>query len=168
MSLDSDIARIKLQEERLRFDKFEESDAWALGSAMRGLAETKKLPLVMAIEIARRPLFYTALPGTTAENPDWVRRKVNTVMRFAASSYRIGLEYKKSGKAFDASRGLDPMDYANAGGGFPIHVKGAGVIGAVTVSGVPQREDHGFVVEALCAFLGHSHADLALPPEASV
>ena len=165
MSLESDIAQIKRQEERLRFSKFDEADAWALGQAMRTLAEKKKLPLVMEIRVAGRPLFYTALPGTTAENPDWVRRKVNTVMRFAAPSYRIGLEYQLTGKAFDASRGLNLLDYAPAGGGFPIHITGVGVVGSVTVSGVPQRDDHGFVVEALCAFLGVPHTEIQLPPE---
>jgi uncharacterized protein (UPF0303 family) len=57
------------------------------------------------------------------------------------------------------------MDHAQAGGGFPIHLKGTGVVGVITVSGVPQREDHGFVVEMLCEFLGQDHASLALGPE---
>jgi uncharacterized protein (UPF0303 family) len=32
---------------------------------------------------------------------------------------------------------------------------------------VPQREDHGFVVEMLCRFLGVDHAMLELGPENS-
>jgi len=167
MSLERDIALITRQEEELRFDHFSEADAWQLGSLMRAQAEERKIPFVIDIRIGDRPLFYTALPGSTPENPDWVRRKVNTVYRFHKSSYRVGREYQLSGKAFDASRGLDPMDYANAGGGFPIHLKGTGVVGVVTVSGVPQREDHGFVVEMLCRFLGKDHAALALGPEAA-
>ena len=38
------------------------------------------------------------------------------------------------------------------------------MIGTVTVSGLPQREDHELVVEALCAELGKPHAELALRP----
>ena len=167
MSLESDIAKITRQEEELRFAHFSEADAWQLGSLMRARAEERKIPFVIDIRIGDRPLFYTALPGSTPENPDWVRRKVNTVYRFHKSSYRVGREYQLSGKAFDASRGLDPMDYANAGGGFPINLKGTGVVGVVTVSGVPQREDHGFVVEMLCHFLGVEHAMLELRPENS-
>ena len=67
--------------------------------------------------------------------------------------------------AFDAARGLNLMDYAPQGGGFPIHIKGTGVVGAVTVSGVPERQDHGFVVEMLCRFLGVDHKMLELGPE---
>ncbi len=165
MSLDSDIAQIARQEEQLRFQHFNEADAWALGSRMRSAAAERQLSFVIDIRIGNRPLFYAALAGSTPENPDWVRRKVNTVMRFHKSSYRVGREYAKQGRAFDASRGLDPMDYAPAGGGFPIHIAGTGVVGAVTVSGVPQRQDHGFVVEMIAAHLGLDPTSLALGPE---
>jgi uncharacterized protein (UPF0303 family) len=165
LSLESDIAQIARQEEALRFSRFNEEDAWTLGSLMRSEAVARKLPFVIDIRIAGRPLFYTALPGTSPENPDWVRRKVNTVMRFHKSSYRVGREYELQRKPFDTSRGIDPMDHAPAGGGFPIHIIGTGVVGSVTVSGVPQREDHGFVVDVLCSFLKADHAALALGPE---
>ena len=65
MSLESDIERLKLQEQKLQFSKLDEADAWALGLAMREKAVARKLPLVIDIRIAGRPLFYTALPGTT-------------------------------------------------------------------------------------------------------
>lgn len=164
MSLETDIARLKLQEERLTFGTFSEEEAWKLGSAMRNLALERSLPLVMDIRIGIRPLFYAALPGTTPENPDWVRRKVNTVYRFEASSYRVVQEYKLKGNAFDAQRGLDPLNYAPAGGGFPIRMAG-NVVGAVTVSGVPQRDDHNFVAESLSLHLGVPYAEIKLPPE---
>lgn len=165
VSLVDDIACMKRQEEVLRFAKFDEADAWALGQILRGLAERQNLPMVMDIRIGTRPLFYAAMPGTTPENPDWVRRKVNTVMRFHKSSYRVGREYELKGNAFDASRGLNPIDYANAGGGFPIHITGTGVVGAVTVSGIPQRDDHNFVTEAIATFLKVDFAKIALAQE---
>lgn len=165
MSLEQDISKIAQQEEALRFASFSEHDAWALGSLMRQVAVERKLPFVIDIRIGDRALFYTALPGTTPENPDWVRRKVNTVYRFHKSSYRVGREYQLKGQLFDASRGMDLMTYAPNGGGFPLHVSGTGVIGAITVSGVPQRQDHEFVVELLARYLNTEYAMLALGPE---
>jgi uncharacterized protein (UPF0303 family) len=53
-------------------------------------------------------------------------------------------------------------DYALAGGGFPIRLEGTGVIGAITVSGLPERDDHCLVVDALCDHLGRDRAALAL------
>ena len=165
MGLADDIAQLKRQEAALQFKHFNETNAWELGCQMRGLALERNLPLVIDIRIGIRPLFYVALPGTTPENPDWVRRKVNTVMRFHKSSYRVGREYEERGVGFDANRGLDVMDYANAGGGFPIHIIGTGVVGAVTVSGIPQRDDHNFVTEAIATFLKIYFAKIKLGPE---
>lgn len=164
MALVDDIAILKRQEAELQFKRLNEEDAWVLGNQMRMAALAKSLPFVIDVRIGIRPLFYTALAGSTPENPDWVRRKVNTVYRFEASSYRIVLEYKLRGVSFDASRGIDPLQYAPAGGGFPIRLAGA-VVGAVTVSGVPQREDHNFVVENLSEFLGVAYKPIQLPPE---
>jgi uncharacterized protein (UPF0303 family) len=166
VALDSDIAALKIQEQRLVFDRLDEDTAWALGSQMRERALARKLPLVLDIRVSAKPLFYVALPGTTPENPDWVRRKVNTVYRFEACSYRIALEYKQRGASFDPARGIDPMNFAAAGGGFPIRVGGL-VVGAVTVSGVPQRDDHDFVAESLAAFLKVTYSEIQLPPESA-
>jgi len=165
MTIKDDIAKLKVQEQRLVFAKLDEAEAWKLGGQMRERAHSRGLPLVIDIRAGIRPLFYTALPGTTPENPDWVRRKVNTVYRFEACSYRIGLEYTLKGQVFDASRGIDLMNFAPAGGGFPIRLGGS-VVGAVTVSGIPQREDHNFVAESLASFLGVAYAEIQLPPEA--
>ncbi|XWK52373.1 heme-binding protein [Tunturiibacter empetritectus] len=44
----------------------------------------------------------------------------------------------------------------------PLHVTVAGVIGCITVSGLPQREDHNLVVEALCLELKQNHDSLRL------
>jgi uncharacterized protein (UPF0303 family) len=164
MSLAEDIEILKRQEDKLQFARMNEEDAWQLGNQMRRAALAKSYPFVIDIRMGIRPLFYTALPGSTPENPEWVRRKVNSVYRFEASSYRIGREYQFRGAAFDVSRGIDVMQFAPAGGGFPIRLSGS-VVGAVTVSGIPQRDDHNFVAEHLAEFLGVAYNSIQLPPE---
>ncbi len=44
-------------------------------------------------------------------------------------------------------------DYTLAGGSFPIRVRGAGVIGAITVSGLSSDEDHQMVVDGIRNYL---------------
>jgi uncharacterized protein (UPF0303 family) len=165
VSLESDIERLKLQEQKLRFSKLDEADAWVLGSLMRENAVTKKLPLVIDIQVAGRPLFYTALLGTTPDNANWVRRKINVVMRYHKCSYRVSRELAQNGQALDETRGVLPIDHAPHGGCFPIHIIGTGIVGTVTVSGIPQREDHNFVAESLSQYLGVDYAAIALPNE---
>jgi uncharacterized protein (UPF0303 family) len=167
MTLESDIAQIKTQEEKLRFAKFDEADAWALGSLLRETCAARNLPMVVDIRVAGRALFFAGLPGASPDNAEWARRKINTVMRYHKSTYRISRELTLSGQKLDEARGVSPMEIAAAGGGFPVHIIGTGVVGAMAVSGVPQREDHSLVVECLCRFLGVDPASLALGPESA-
>ena len=70
-------------------------------------------------------------------------------MRLHKCSYRAGREIALSGQALDETRGVNPIDVAPHGGCFPLHIIGTGVVGTITVSGIPQRDDHNFVVECL-------------------
>jgi uncharacterized protein (UPF0303 family) len=162
VSLASEIITLKHQEEVLRFSAFAEREAWSLGVLLRDLALKNNLPLVIDIRIGARPLFYVAMPGTTPENPDWVRRKINTAMRFEKSTYRVGREFLERGVKVEERMGMNPIDFVDAGGSFPIHIIGTGIVGTVTVSGIPQRDDHNFVVQGIAAFLGVDLTSVAL------
>lgn len=164
MATADDIARIIEQEQTLVFDSFDEDTAFAIGSAIREHAIADKLGLVCSIVLWDRPLFYMTRPGTTTDNSDWVRRKANVVRRFHKSTYRAVLEQlPREDRLLPEARALPPEDYVLAGGGFPIRVKGAGVVGAIVVSGLPERQDHAVVVTAVAQFLGADAAALALP-----
>jgi uncharacterized protein (UPF0303 family) len=165
MPVAEDIDLIKKQETTLVFSAFDEAVAFKIGSAIRDRALAEDLPIIVDIRTFDRPLFYAAMPGSNASNPDWARRKVNVVKRFLRSSYRMVLEQQRPDRAFKLGEGLDITDYVLAGGGFPITVKGAGVIGVIAVSGLPEREDHGVVVDAICEHLGIDRRGLALPSE---
>ena len=165
MSLEADIAQLEIQEQQLQFSSFNEDDAWKLGQAMRAAALLKNHPFVIDIRVAGRKLFFTALPGSVPENENWVRRKINIVMVKHKSSYHIGRELAQNGKVLNEAQGFNPIDVAAHGGCFPIIIKNVGVVGTITVSGIPQREDHNFVVEQLCAYLKLDHAILKLAAE---
>ncbi|RDJ11216.1 heme-degrading domain-containing protein [Rhizobium grahamii] len=149
---DEDLGRIADQERVLSFDTFDLTTAWQLGRLLQELASERGLGVAIDIMLHAMPVFYAALPGVTPDNVQWVRRKRNLVLRYFRSSYAIGLDLKQKGKTV-ADNGLSDADYAPHGGSFPINVKGTGCIGAVTVSGLPQRDDHNLVVEALALML---------------
>ncbi|WP_248920577.1 heme-degrading domain-containing protein [Pseudomonas entomophila] len=164
MALAEDLALLVRQEEVLQFEHFDEDVAWQLGSLLQRRAEAEGWLVVIDIRRFERPLFLAARPGVTPHNHDWIRRKCNTVQRFLCSSYRIGHQLAIDQKDIAQRYNLSPVDYASAGGGFPITVKGAGVIGSVAVSGLPERQDHQAIIDALCALLGHDRAALSLAP----
>lgn len=164
MGAAEDIAKIVEQEQALVFSAFDEESAFAIGSAIRARALAENLPIIVDIRTWDRPLFYCALPGSTASNADWARRKRNAVQMFLKSTYRMVLEQGREDQLFPPRSGLDPTEYVLAGGGFPIRVEGADVVGVIAVSGLPQRQDHAIVVDALCDHLGLDRATLALPP----
>lgn len=164
MALSDDLERVGLQERELEFDRFDEQTAWELGSRLRALADERHLSLVIDVRRFGQPLFYTALKGTTPDNVEWVRRKSNVVARFHRSSYGVGLYMKNKNDSLEA-RGLPISEYASHGGSFPIKVRGGGIIGSVTVSGLPQRADHELVVEVLCRMLNRDYDEFKLPSE---
>ena len=147
------IAEVVAQEERLRLRRFDNADAWSLGSLLVGLAEERGHPVTVDITRAGHQLFRAALPGATPDQSDWIARKNRLVMRFGVSSYLFGLRLAASGGSLADEPQLDPALYAAHGGAFPLHVADVGVIGTVTVSGLPQAEDHALAVEALTSVM---------------
>ncbi len=165
MGWNEDLERIAQQERELVLPRLDAEVAWDLGSRLRTMAHQRGLAVVIDVRRFGQPLFYTAMDGTTPDNPEWVRRKSNVVARFHRSSYAVGIREKMKGVPLAESQGLPLADYATHGGSFPLAVAGAGVVGSVTVSGLPMRADHELVVEALCGLLGRDYAALRLPPE---
>jgi len=166
MAVQDDIAAIVIQENTLTLPGFTPDIAWQIGTTLRDLAIARQHPLVIDVRRFGSPhqqLFYCALTGTTPDNARWVQRKINVVARFHKSSYHVGRLLEQAGLGFTERYNLPIEDYAPHGGCFPIHVAGTGIVGAVTISGLPQREDHNLVVEVLCLITGRDNAALRLP-----
>ena len=149
-----DILKILLQEEQeLQFTFFNETTAWQLGTQMVEHAMRENLPITIDITRGQHQLFHASMPGTAADNDEWVKRKVRLVNRFGHSSFYMGQMLKSKGKRIEESYLIPESEYAAHGGCFPIIVKGTGMVGTITVSGLPQEEDHKLVVESIRAFI---------------
>jgi uncharacterized protein (UPF0303 family) len=155
---EQDLQRMALQEERLHFSAFDLGSAWELGTRLKAAAEARGVAVAIVVRLAGQTVFQYQMPGAAPANVDWVRRKLNTVELTQRSSYAIGSTPLRDGETTLQRMGLPARDYAQAGGAFPIFVDGVGCVGAVGVSGLPQREDHALVVDVLCAMCG-------VPPE---
>lgn len=148
------IDAIKEQEKRLVLDAFDEEIAFEIGCDLRARAKAVNAPVSIEIRSSSRRFFFATLPGATPENQDWGRRKINTVLRTYKSSMRAGLEYNAEGREQWPDVGLRYEDFVIHGGGFPVTVKGVGVIAAIGISGLPSIEDHEMSAFALADRLG--------------
>jgi uncharacterized protein (UPF0303 family) len=167
MGLSEDLEKFAAQERELRLPRLDAQIAWELGTRIRTLATDRGLTLVIDVRRFGQQLFFAALDGTTPDNAEWVRRKSNVVARFHRSSYAVGMTLKMKATTLLEGYGLPVADYAVDGGSFPLIVENAGSVGSVTVSGLPQRDDHNLVVEALSALLGRDFEAMRMGPESA-
>jgi len=151
--IESTIAHVEQQERDLVFTTFTNDDAWRLGCLLVELAQERDLPVTVDIRRGTQQLFHAARPGTTPDNDSWIERKVRVVERFGASSFLVGLRAKAAGSTFAEQQDLSIQQFAAHGGAFPVRVHDVGVVGVVTVSGLPQAADHALVTEAVAAHL---------------
>jgi len=153
VDLEQERQRVEAEERELVFDRFGNDDALDLGLLLAGKARSRKLPIAIEVERGGQRLFHFAATGATPDNAAWIERKQRLVRRMHKSSYAIGLKLAASGKSLADSMGAAAADYAAHGGCFPVVVPGVGPVGTVTVSGLPQKDDHDLVVEAIREFL---------------
>jgi uncharacterized protein (UPF0303 family) len=148
------IETIERQESQLVFKSFDELVALEVGRRLVDLALSQKAPVVIDVRTPDRTLFHAALPGASPDNDHWARRKSNVTLRMHKASLRVGELNRSRDRGVSPEIGLDPMDYADHGGSFPIRVAGTGVVAAVTVSGLKSEEDHAMIVSVLEAYFG--------------
>ena len=148
------LVKLHRQEEVLQFSEFTNETALALGLALVEAARSEEKSVTIDISRNGQQLFHCALPGTSADNDAWIKRKNRVVKRFGHSSFFMGVFYKSKDTTIQDTAYLDPNRFAAHGGAFPIIVRNVGVVGAVTVSGLPQEEDHDLVVRVLSEHLG--------------
>ena len=148
---DTLLAQCEREEERLQFTSFSRADALALG--LRLVEDAKAFPDPVAVEITVNGLvvFRYFPDDARLDNELWLARKRRSVELMEMSSLHFLAWLEANGETLE-SRKLPADDYAAGGGGFPIRVRGTGMIGSVCVSGLPDhRDDHRLVTGALAA-----------------
>jgi uncharacterized protein (UPF0303 family) len=138
--------------QRLVFPRFTEDTALALGLTLVEMARTAAMPIVIDIRSADRCFFHAALPGSAPLNDLWAARKSATALKFQEASLLVGTRNREKDESL-AKHGLSSDTHADHGGAVPIRVQGVGMVACVTVSGLPQVEDHKLAVRGIEALL---------------
>jgi uncharacterized protein (UPF0303 family) len=153
LNINQRLLQMELEEQELRFAAFSNDTALALGLEIVEEARRGGKRITVAITRAGQQLFLHAMEGTTAENEDWIRRKNNAANHFGSSSWHVACRLRNEGTTMEEKHGLPLADYVGAGGAFPLIVEGEGQIGTITVSGLPDQEDHDLLISALRRYL---------------
>jgi uncharacterized protein (UPF0303 family) len=143
-----------LQEEKdLQFTAFTNQTAFEIGCRIVAKATSEDKSILVDIQKNGQSIFHCAMEGKSLNNAQWVKRKNNVVKQFGRSSYYMSILLKSKQTTMVEWGFLDPNEYAAVGGAFPIIIKDVGVVGTVTVSGLPQEEDHRLVTSVLKEFV---------------
>lgn len=133
----------------LELPAFGPAEAVALGLLATDRAISEQLAIVIEVHHLGRLAYRAALPGSIPDSDDWIARKRRTVERYHRSTLATKVKYEERGTTFLESTGLSEQEYAAHGGGMPIVVTGIGVVGGFYASGLPEVEDHEFLVRCL-------------------
>jgi uncharacterized protein (UPF0303 family) len=137
------------QEEEIQFKSFDNNMAFVVGLALLDAARSKSKGVTIDIARNSQQLFHFAMQGTSCDNDVWIQRKNNVVNRFGHSSFYMGISLKSNGQTIEEKYLISSSEFAAHGGAFPLIIQGVGVVGTITVSGLPQEEDHELVVTTL-------------------
>lgn len=147
MTTPSQAAELMTQEQDLAYAHFDHAAAWELGGVLVGLAQGRSLRVLIGIDLGEQQVFRCGLPGSSADNDAWLRRKFAVVRRYNHSSMLMSTLTQAVPDRMTAL-GLDPATHALSGGGLPLFAGGS-LVGCVGVSGLADVDDHALVVEGI-------------------
>ena len=133
------------------FEHFDQLDAHMLGERMRTEAIALGLPIVIDIRSEDSPWYSVMLPGASAENFDWARRKRNLTLLTRLDTWALS-QRRANGDDVIVKLGLEEKDYASHGGCIPVFLTDNTLVATVTVSGLPQKDDHDLALKHLTEF----------------
>jgi uncharacterized protein (UPF0303 family) len=142
-------AALEAELAELELASFSPAEAVALGLLATDRAITEQLAIIIEVHHLGRLAYRAALPGSIPDSDDWLVRKRRVVERYHRSTLATKVKYEERGTTFNESTGLSELEYAAHGGGMPVFVAGVGVVGGFYASGLPEVDDHRFLVTCL-------------------
>jgi uncharacterized protein (UPF0303 family) len=155
LNFEQKLADLDLEHRTLIFQEFNSNIALEIGLLLVNQARAEQKSITVDITMGSHQLFHCALEGTTDENDQWVIRKNRVAIKFQKSSYYISMLLRFQNKTIEEAYDLSSVEYAPFGGAYPIITVNNGFIGTITVSGLPDYEDHEMVVNAVKWYLNN-------------
>ncbi len=150
----SSVLKIRENEHaELQFNSFSNAKAYEIGLRLVEVAGLNGYQVTIDICKHGQQIFHYACEGTSRDNDQWIIRKNKVVDYFGKSSIYIKEMVKESGVTLEELFFIDGMKFSAFGGAFPIIIRDTGAIGTVTVSGLPDEQDHELVVSVLREFV---------------
>ncbi len=144
---------VEYQESVLQFDCFGREEALQLGTRIIDTARAYGFSVAVSVVLNELEVFRYFFEGTTMNNEIWMEAKRNTMRATGHSSLHFVYSLAESGMRQEDLY-MPKEEYAASGGGFPIYVKGTGVVGYACVSNTPHETDHKILTESMAAMLG--------------
>lgn len=139
---------VEAQEKEIQFDAFDSELALKLGLGLIEEAKKRNNKICIDIAIAGRRLFHYSSDGNAMSNDIMIERKKNTAMHTGHSSLWAHYFLKSIDMSIDEKWHLNPSQYAEVGGAFPIRLKNCPTaIGTITCSGFNHETDHGIIID---------------------
>lgn len=144
------LQRLLEEEQKTELTHFTNEDALKIGMFIINYMKQHNLGSVaVSIEKNKEVVFSHIMDGAMPENMTWCARKRNVVARFGHSSMYVEHEFKSRGKIFELDGLLDPNQHQATGGCIPVFVKNVGMVGTISISGMPSEDDHALAVNAI-------------------
>ena len=140
------------EEQILKLPSLTNNDAIEIGQIAVTLGSQRKLPIAIEVRIAKWIVFHASLEGSKPENDWWINRKVAVVMLNHHSTMFERVSAEERGVDWHKENGVADETHAIHGGALPL-ITEEGFKGILTISGLPQVEDHLLAVEVLTEFL---------------
>lgn len=136
------------EEQKYQFEHFSHADAKVLGDML--FENSKACERTVGVEIRiNGDVIYRYLPDScNHENGKWLQAKGNTVKMMNMSSLCVAAQLSLDGETLENKK-MNQVEYGTLGGGFPLILKGTGMIGTICVSGLWHFDDHKLLIRTL-------------------